>query len=83
MAQSPRRSGTFSKCYPVTPSDTVDLPQGPAGGGVMTLTAGNLVVINGPSTITFTAVPAFFRVPFIVTRVLATGTTASVVALYS
>lgn len=69
----------------VTPSDTVDFTSYPKA--VMASTAGNIVVLplkaldDGAHTITFTGVAMGDIIPFRVRRVLATGTTASCVAI--
>lgn len=62
-------------------SDTVDLPM-PACCGLYVTVTGNVKFDVGPTTITLTAVPAFTRLPFMATRVWATGTTATVLACY-
>lgn len=72
---------TFSPVS-VTPSDTVDLPGGPATSGLFLLTTGNIVFVSNGVTVTLTAVPALTRLPFVASRVRATGTTATVLALY-
>lgn len=69
----------------VTPSNTVDFTSYPKA--LMAITAGNIVVLplkaldDGAHTITFTGVDVGFVPPFRVRRVLATGTTASVIAI--
>jgi hypothetical protein len=73
---------TFTGAYPVTPSDTVDLPNGKATGGLFVTVAGNVALIMHGVTLTFTAVPAFTRLPFAADRVKVTGTTATVLACY-
>jgi hypothetical protein len=67
----------------ITPSDTIDL--NPYPKNVTILTAGSVVClplkgIDG-TFVTFGAVLAGFTLPFRVRRILATGTTASLVAL--
>lgn len=72
--------GTFGrKGSGVTPSDSTDLAGGPVKA-VVTLTSGNLSILpaDSGSPISFIAVPVGFVPPFIVRRVLATGTTATV-----
>lgn len=79
FAPSPMTFGRKSSA--VEPSDSSDLPGG-AVKGVTTTTAGNISVIpignadNDP--VAFTDVPVGFVPPFIVRRVMATGTTATV-----
>lgn len=65
----------------VTPSDTADLVFA-AQAGLYTITAGNLSFKDSAGTThALLAVPAFTRIPIVATRVLATGTVASVLAL--
>lgn len=66
--------------YNVTPSDTVDLPRLPKA--IYISVTGSLVVhnLNGDPC-TFASVPAGATLPIRAKRVLATGTTATVVAL--
>lgn len=63
----------------ITPSDSTDIPGGPVKAVVAT-SAGDLSVIPADSAtaIAFTGVPVGFMPPYIVRRVTATGTTASV-----
>jgi hypothetical protein len=70
-SQKPHRDG-----FAITPSDTVDLPYTASSiwvGGV-----GNVTLVTPYGTaLTFTAVPAGTLLPFCATRVMATGTTAT------
>lgn len=73
-------AGTFGrKRVAITPSDAADIPGGPFKAVVAT-SGGNLSVIPADSVtaIAFTDVPVGFMPPYIVRRVMATGTTASV-----
>jgi hypothetical protein len=69
----------------VTPSDTEDLPRSPCRGLLVTA-VGNLAIIPlnnaDAATIALLAVAANTFIPIAARRVLATGTTATVVALY-
>lgn len=65
----------------VTPSDTVNMTHKADGGLYVTVT-GNVSFICGGVTVALTAVAANTHLPFAATRVLATGTTGTVVALY-
>lgn len=68
---------------PVTPSDTIDLPNGPTTG-LLVKAPGNISAnLPGAGTVVFTGVVAgqFFLAT--VTRILATGTTATVEAGYN
>lgn len=65
----------------VVPSNTVDLVD-TAHGGLYVTATGNIVFHDFfGNTVTLTAVPAFTRIPIVASRVLATGTTATVLAL--
>lgn len=75
---------SFNVCAPVTPSDTVDLPRG-AAGGVWVGGAGDVAVLMGASAapVVFAAVPAGTWLPIAARRINATGTTATgLVAFY-
>lgn len=65
----------------VAPSDSIDLPTR-ASGGLWVVATGNVVFVCGSTTVTLTSVPANTLLPFAASRVKATGTTATVVALY-
>lgn len=67
----------------VTPNDNTDLPT-KATGGLLVLATGNIAFhdMDGNAR-TITAAPALYRVPIQVRRVLSTGTTATVLALYA
>ena len=64
----------------VTPSDTVDLD--PYAKAIVVCAAGNLVIIPAENlsahAITFTSCPVGFVPPYVVRRVKASGTTATV-----
>jgi len=63
-------------------SDSADLTAGPARS-LYTRTTGNVSFVTfGGTTISLTAVPAFTVIPIAASRVLSTGTTAEVLALY-
>jgi hypothetical protein len=70
----------------VTPSDTADFVAYPKV--VAVAAAGNLVVLplkaadDGAHLVTFTAAPVGFVVPFRVRRVMAAGTTATIVQIF-
>lgn len=64
--------------YTVVPSDTVDLPVRPRA--LYVEGAGNAVLSDGTTTVTYSALVAGQVLPFRAMRVLATGTTASLVA---
>lgn len=67
---------------PVTPSDTVDLPNGTTRG-LLAVTSGNIAVnLDGGGTATLTGLSTGQMLAIAVTRVLATGTTATVSAAY-
>ena len=72
----------LANAVPVTPSDSVDLPRGPARDLLIT-TAGTLsfVSASSPDVITTASLP-IGRLGVAVRRVLATDTTAVVRALY-
>ncbi len=75
--------GTFGrKGAAVTPHDANDIAGGPVKA-VVALTDGNLSVVpaDQDTAISFTAVSAGFIPPFIVRRVMATGTTCTVAAV--
>jgi hypothetical protein len=80
---NPETLGTNSVV--VTPSDTVDFTSYPKG--ISVAATGNLVVLplkapdDGAHLITYTGVAAGFMPPFRVRRVMATGTTATVVTV--
>lgn len=64
--------------FNIVPSDTVNLP-GATVGGIYVGGAGNVTVVplaGGPSVV-FTAVAAGTLLPIIATRVMATGTSAT------
>lgn len=63
----------------ITPDDNADMPGGPVKA-VVALSAGNLSVLPADSAtaIAFTGVVAGFMPPYIVRRVMATGTTVAV-----
>lgn len=77
-------AGVWAFADPVTPSNTVDIPNGPARG-LYVAVAGDVKfefltsdgVTKSTLTMTFAAKDV---IPFAVTRVYATGTTATVVA---
>lgn len=72
----------FAKAYPITPNDSTDIGQ--ACEGLFVAVAGNIVLTpaQGGSNITCTACPAGTFIPIKVKRVLATGTSATVVGLF-
>lgn len=75
-------NGADINLTPCTPSDTVDLPNGTTRG-LLAVTAGNIAVnLAGGGTATLTGLAAGQMLPIAVTRVLATGTTATVSAAY-
>ena len=66
----------------VTPSDAVDLPRKPTQGLLVTVTGNLSVVMEAGGQVDLTSVAANTLLPLRVSRVRATGTTATVVALY-
>ena len=82
-AAFPDRPELFGKrAELITPSDTTDLTETPKA--VMTTDGGDVVAVptRGASAITMTGLPSGYVIPFLVRRVDATGTTATVVAIY-
>jgi hypothetical protein len=79
---SPTRFGRFGAL--VTPSNTVDLTV--VAKAIVHLEGGDVSVIpalnEDANPINFVAVPAGYIVPFEVRRVLATGTSGTVAAIY-
>lgn len=71
-------SGPAGMHFTVTPSDTVNLEPRPRGFRVSTM--GNLALMDEAGTTIIYAVTAGEILPFGAKRVLATGTTATVVA---
>ena len=71
-------SGPAGTHFEVTPSNTVDLEPRPRGFRV--LTDGNLALMDEAGVSITYAVSAKEIIPFAAKRVLATGTTATVVA---
>lgn len=75
-------SGPASDAKAVTPSDSTDLPNGIARS-LLVIAAGNVSFITAKGTTqTYSSVPAYTVIPVAASRVRATGTTATVVALY-
>lgn len=66
----------------VTPSDAVDLPRKPTQGLLVTVTGNLSIVMEAGGQVDLTSVAANTLLPLRVLRVRATGTTATVVALY-
>jgi len=64
-----------STAVAITPSDSVDLPNGPTGLGVYVGVAGDVTAIVGGNTVTYKA--AVGRLNIRASRILATGTTAT------
>lgn len=72
---------TAASASAVTPSDAVNLPA-VAQAGLYVIVTGNLAFHDASGqTVTLLAVPVFTRIPIAAKRVLATGTTATVLAL--
>lgn len=74
---------SFRDAAAVTPSDTVDLPDGPCRGIYVGGAGAVKIVTTNGSTVTFAAVPVgtFMRVGAV--RIFSTGTTATnLLALY-
>ncbi|MFK8250655.1 spike base protein, RCAP_Rcc01079 family [Ancylobacter terrae] len=69
------------KSSAITPSDSTDLPSAPVKA-VILITAGDISIIPADNAnndpVSFTGQAAGFIPPFIVRRVMATGTTATV-----
>ena len=64
----------------ITPSDSVNLGDTSV---VVALATGNIAAVDQFDTvIQFTGVPAGYKIPFLVKRVNATGTTAAVARIY-
>jgi hypothetical protein len=74
-ARSPIYAGIASDAVPVIPSDSVDLPQ--AASGLYIEAAGAVAFITASGVARTVNVPAFFVLPCGVSRVLASGTTAT------
>lgn len=66
----------------VTPDDSNDLPRKPCQALLVTVTGNLSVVMEAGGQIDFTGLAANVILPLRVSRVRATGTTATVVALY-
>lgn len=66
----------------VTPNDATDLPRGTCQGLMVTATGNLSVLMAGGGQLDLTGVAANVLLPLNVRRVRATGTTATVVALY-
>lgn len=67
----------------ITPNDGTDLPT-KATGGLFVVTAGNVAFHDmGGRPIALLAVAAHTRIPIQARRVLSTGTTATVIALFA
>lgn len=66
----------------VTPSDVADLPLKPCQALLVTVTGNLSVVMEAGGQMDLTSVAANTLLPLRVSRVRATGTTATVVALY-
>lgn len=75
----PLTPAAYTEARAVSLSDTVDLAE-PASGLLVTA-VGNVSFLCGGNIVSLTAVPANTILPFRVTRVRATGTTATVLAL--
>lgn len=78
MPQINRRH-VADRAVTVTPSDAVDLPSG-ASCGLWVSVGGTLSVDTGGGNVSLGTVPVGY-IPLSVTRVRATGTTATVLAL--
>lgn len=71
------------KAVAVVPNDATDLPDGVATFGLFVVATGNVVFHDAAgNAITLSAVAANTRLPIQAKRVLSTGTTATVRALY-
>lgn len=71
----------FARTFPITPSDSADLTT-PCDGLLVTV-AGNLVFRNTAGvSITITGAAAGQHIPIKTRRVMATGTTATVIAMW-
>ncbi len=73
-------SSQATKHYTITPSDTLDLPVRPRA--IYVNAAGDAVISDGITTITYTGLIVGQVLTMRPTRILATGTTASLVAWY-
>lgn len=71
-----------TKAAVVTPSDTVNIPGGPALGLYVGGTGNVVVVNNDDTTALFTAVPAGTILPLVVKRVNTTSTTATLIVAF-
>lgn len=72
---------SFSNANAVTPSDSVPLAQ--VAMALYVTVTGNVAFISaGGDTVTLSAVPAFTLIPIAASQVKATGTTATVLALW-
>ena len=75
------KKNVYGSVAAITPNDSTDLPKA-ASGGLYVVATGNVVMVVGGVTITLTGVPVNSVIPLAPTRVKATGTTATVIALY-
>lgn len=74
--------GSYRSVKAVTPNNATDLPDGPCRA-LWLATTGNVsfITVDG-DTVPLLSVAAHAELPFCVARVLSTGTTATVLALY-
>lgn len=79
VATIPSTPAAYQEARAVTPNDSTDLSE-PATGLLVTA-VGNVSFVCGGQTVNLNAVPANTILPFRVSRVRSTGTTATVLAL--
>lgn len=75
----------FAKAVPVTPNDSTDLNStgSTVADALLVVNTGNIVLTPAQgSNVTITGAPCGMFIPIKTKRVLATGTTATVVALW-
>lgn len=72
----------YKHAVAVTPSDSADLPRTPARALFVTVTGNVSFITQGGETVSLTSVAANEILPFLITRVRSTGTTATVLALW-
>lgn len=77
------KGNLVNRGYPVVPSDTVDLAQGATMGLYIGETGNVSVILAGGTTVLFSSLSGGMVHPISVTRVRASGTTATnIVAVY-
>jgi hypothetical protein len=75
-------NNVYTDAAAVTPSDSADLPRETCQGLMVTATGNLSVLLHGGGQLDLTGLAANVLLPLRIRRVRATGTTATVVALY-